>query len=343
MPGTNNLGQQLVCRNPFEWFEIHPDGQVFACCPAWLKQPLGNLLTDDLGDIWNGASAQALRQAIHDGSFRHCNRRRCPRLACVSSPVMPLAKVTEPAFREVLAAKQTVLPWGPRKLNLCYDRSCNLACASCRQTFFVADEQQRRQAEFLSERVRRELAYQARQLIISGTGDPFASVAYRRLLEDFDPVDYPQLESIHLHSNGLLWNEAAWQAMHGAQPFIRSAEISIDAASAATYAINRGGDYGLLLANLGFLSCLPIRITLSFVVQQNNYREMRDFVNMAQGFGFAVYFSQLVNWGTFRRGEFRRRAVHLPQHPEHLNFRSLLQEVADLKCVDIGNLRSVLR
>lgn len=343
MPVKSSVGQRLICRNPFEWFEIHPAGQVFACCPAWLKQPLGNLLTDDLVDIWNGASARALRQAIHDGSFRHCNRRRCPRLDCATPPVMSLAEVKEPDLRDALAAKQTLLSWGPRKLNLCYDPSCNLACASCRQAHFLPDAQQRQQAGLLSERVQRELAPQARQLIISGTGDPFASAAYRQLLEDFDPAAWPHLESIHLHSNGLLWNEAAWQAMPGAQPFVRSAEISVDAASAATYALNRGGDYAQLLANLTFLARLPMAITLSFVVQQNNYREMQDFVNLAQGFGFAVYFSQLVNWGTYRREEFRRRAVHLSQHPEHRNFCSLLQEVADLPGVDIGNLRPVLR
>lgn len=131
--------------------------------------------------------------------------------------------------------------------------------------------------------------------------------------------------------------------MQAAQPFVRTAEISVDAASAATYALNRGGDYEQLLANLSFLARLPIAITLSFVVQQNNYREMQAFVNLAQGFGFAVYFSQLVNWGTFRREEFRRRAVHLSQHPEYGHFCSLLQQVADLPGVDIGNLRPVVR
>lgn len=334
--------ERTICHNPFEWFEIHPDGQVFACCPAWLKRSLGNLLTDDLDDIWNGVTARDLRRSIHDGSFRHCNRRRCPRLINGTAPVGQFGELEDGVVRDVFEARQTRLPWGPQKLNLCYDRSCNLACSSCRPGVYVANEEERRRAEVLSDRLQRELAPQARQMIISGTGDPFASASYRRLLEAFVPSNYPHLESIHLHSNGLLWDASAWQSMQAVQPFVRTAEISIDAASAATYGVNRGGDFERLLENLTFLASQPMAITLSFVVQQNNYREMADFVCLAQGYGFAVYFSQLVNWGTFRREEFRRRAVHLPDHPEHAAFCAMLREVAKRPRVDIGNLQPVL-
>jgi len=334
--------QQIICHNPFEWFEIHPDGQVFVCCPAWLKRSLGNFLTDGLDEIWNGTRARELRRSIHDGSFRHCNRARCPRLLNGTAPVAKLSALHKGVVRDVFETKQTLLPWGPQRLNLCYDRSCNLACVSCRSETYVVSEEERRRAEALSDRVQRELAPQARQLIISGTGDPFASRAYRRLLEEFVPRDYPRLESIHLHSNGLLWNSAAWQSMQAAQSFVRTAEISVDGASAAVYRKNRGGDFELLLENLTFLASLPIAITLSFVVQQNNYHQMADFVGLAQGFGFAVYFSQLVNWGTYDRSEFRRRAVHLPDHPEYARFCNLLREVATQQGVDVGNLQSVL-
>lgn len=334
--------QRWICRNPFEWFEIHADGQVFACCPSWLKRPLGNLLTDTLAEIWNGTTARQLRQSVHDGSFRHCNRQRCPRLARHTAPFVPVSSLTEEAFAAIFKTRQTRLPWGPRTLNLCYDRSCNLACPSCRKSLWVASGTERQRAMQITERIQRELAGQARHLILSGSGDPFAGEAYRRLLEDFVATDYPQLESIHLHSNGLLWNPAAWQTLAGAGEFVRSAEISVDAASPATYAINRGGDFRRLLENLAYLATLPMAITLSFVVQQNNYREMPDFVDLARGFGFAVYFSQLVNWGTFHRDEFRRRAIHLPDHPENQQFRSLLEKIAPLKGVDIGNLGPVL-
>jgi len=46
--------------------------------------------------------------------------------------------------------------------------------------------------------------------------------------------------------------------------------------------------------------------------------EMPDFVSLGKLLGFdTVYFSQLVNWGTYSEEEFRNRAIYLPAHPKH--------------------------
>ncbi len=74
------------------------------------------------------------------------------------------------------------------------------------------------------------------------------------------------------------------------------------------------------------------------MAQRNNYREMPQFVDLARRLGGRVYFSQLVNWGTFSRQEFQRRAVHLPGHPEHSDFLACLKRVAAVPGVDLGNL-----
>ena len=51
---------RLICTQPFNWCEIHTDGSVFACCPSWLSEPLGNLLQTPFQDIWNGFGCPAL-------------------------------------------------------------------------------------------------------------------------------------------------------------------------------------------------------------------------------------------------------------------------------------------
>ncbi|HWO43631.1 MAG TPA: hypothetical protein VNO43_17720 [Candidatus Eisenbacteria bacterium] len=160
----------------------------------------------------------------------------------------------------------------------------------------------------------------------------------------------PNLRHIHLHSNGLLWTEAMWRTIpEDIRVLIRSCEISIDAARSDTYAINRrGGNFSKLLANLNFISALrrdgPLEfVKISMVVQANNFREMPAFVRLGERFGFdSVYFSQLVNWGTFSDAEFRSRAVHLPAHPAHREFAQLLRSPS-LKhpLVDLGNLTTI--
>ena len=118
----------------------------------------------------------------------------------------------------------------------------------------------------------------------------------------------PALEKIHLHSNALLWTPRTWQTIpEEIRALVRSAEISIDAASAETYALNRrGGEFGAVIRNFEFiggeLRCRGPLETLCFsmVVQHNNFREMPDFVRLGKRFrADRTYFSQLLNWGTF--------------------------------------------
>ncbi len=333
----------LICTHPFEWFEIHPDGKVFSCCPAWLRTPIGNLLEQPLMEIWNGPAARGLRSNIHNRTFHNCSRKRCPRLATSAPPVMPLRAVTDEQLREALQKRRTTLPFGPKILNLCFDLSCNLACPSCRREITVATGATRQQAETLAKRLVEQAAPHAETLIVSGFGDPFGSPTYRNLLQGINEQTWPRLRQVNLHTNGQLWDESTWNRLPGLQPLVHSAEISIDAASAATYAQNRrGGDFGRLLANLDFIRTLPISLKFSCVVQHNNFQELPAFTELATHYGASAYFSQLVNWGTFSREEFLRRAVHIQSHPDHGDFLAVLRQLRNKPGIDLGNLTPLL-
>lgn len=334
---------RLICTRPFTWCEIHADGSIFACCPSWLSVPLGNLLQTPFAAIWNGLNATTQRRSVLDGRFGQCNQLRCPHLAGKTAPVMRL-KDAEPAdLRDALEHGILHLPMGPRRINLCYDHSCNLACGSCRRDFMQPGRRTQGRIREIEARWRGAIAPHIEEMTISGFGDPFGSFSYRALLQGVDPVAFPRLHTIRLHTNGLLWDHAMWESMPCAREFVRSAEISIDAASPSTYAVNRrGGDFTRLLDNLAFIQSLNIPVKLSFVVQQNNYLEMPDFVALAHGLGFEVYFSQLVNWGTFSEQEYIGRAVHHRDHPEYAEFIRILRWVAGMDRVDVGNLRPLL-
>ncbi len=330
--------ERLVCTRPFEWFEIHPGGDVFACCPAWLKTPLGNLLSDPLETIWNGPAARRIRTAIVDGSFQCCRRSRCPKLRSAAGPVRRVADIVDNEVREAIRTGTTALPYGPKRLHLCFDRGCNLACPSCRTQFHCHAEDNGSSVALLR-RLEEAALREAAEIRLSGTGDPFASPVYCRMLRDLQPRNHPRLRRIHLHTNALLWDAPMWRTLSGIHPLVRSAEISVDAATEETYALNRrGGDFSRLLRNLDFVSSLSLRVTLSFVVQANNWREMPAFAQLGARYGFGVYFSRLVNWGTFSRAELARRAVHLPTHPEHPIFMETLEALAPMEHVDLGNL-----
>src|SRR5262245_23950580 len=120
---------ELFCKRPFEHFEIQHNGLAYLCCPSWLPTPLGEVSGDDPGALWNGQTAQSIRESILDGSFRHCTGG--PFLTTATGPVQLRTDVTDPVSLEIIRDRKLVMErigW----LNLAYDRSCNLSCPTCR-------------------------------------------------------------------------------------------------------------------------------------------------------------------------------------------------------------------
>jgi len=349
MPNHN----KLFCSKPFKWFEVtgfkNPKGDVYMCCPGWLSTPIGNLQNQSVEEIWNGKKAQKIRRSILDGTFDYCNRKTCPFLQTVSGPVQKVPDVEEEDLKEIIAKDLVVLPHGPREINCSYDRSCNLSCPSCRVEVII-ETQHEQQILNIQEKLNKEAFKDAWLIYITGSGDPFGSPYFSRLLRSMKIAEMPNLPKVRLHTNALLWTPRIWcQIPKEVRTLIRSAEISIDAATSETYAFNRrGGDFDRLLQNLEFISSLrregPLEeVTISMVVQENNFREMPEFVRIGQRFQFdIVYFSQLVNWGTFSKDEFQLRAIHLPDHPRHQELAGVLTEdILKDPIVYLGNLTDV--
>lgn len=346
-------GQRLFCAKPFEWFEVshvERSGEIYMCCPSWLDKSIGNLHEQSVEEIWNSPRARDIRRSILDGTFEYCNASRCPYLQTTSGPVQPADSVTSERLRAAIADDLRILPWGPKKVICSYDQSCNLSCPSCRTAIIVESD---RRAELLGiqQKLQREALPAAEYLYITGSGDPFGSPTFRHWLRTMNTEQMPELDCIHLHTNGLLWDRRMWSSIPPAtRSLIKSAEVSIDAATPPTYAVNRrNGSFDRLLDNLDFISELraqgPLEyLKISMVVQANNFREMPAFVRMGRRLDLdVVYFSQLVNWGTFTEREFRQRAIHLEGHAQHEELIAVLAstELQD-PIVDAGNLTSTM-
>lgn len=334
--------QQLVCTRPYEWFEIHRHGIVFMCCPAWLKRPIGNLLEQSVSEIWNGQVARELRKSIANGSFHNCSKTRCPFLLSGQEPVQQFRDIVAPNMIRALSSNSGIVAAPPPRLNLCFDYRCNLACPSCREDQLLMDEMEKEKVRQITTIIKEQLLDSATEVTMSGHGDPFASPAYREVLQHLNQQG-AQGPKLRLHSNGQLWTQKRWDQFSNLHDRVTAAEISVDAASADTYQRNRpGGDFSVLQENLEYLAQQPFPLTLSMVVQANNFAEIPQFVELAAKLHARVYLSQLVNWGTFDKHEFLARAVHLPDHPQHNQLRTVLGKICSLSRVDLGNLAPLL-
>lgn len=310
-----------VCLKPFIELDVL-ESSAHLCCASWLPTSVGNLATSEWQEVWNGPAAHAIRTSMLDGSYRFCNKRTCP--AIQSNQLMPIAQLqADPHWSEIIEARATEMPRGPEMVNLAYDRTCNLACPSCRKERYAADDATRARYDSMQERAILPLLKNAKTVFVTGSGDPFASKNFRRLMEQLTAEEYPELKFI-IMTNGMLFTPRQWAAFPSLHRRVESLRISLDAATGPTHELlRRGARWPVMQENLKFAGELLADglvddFMLSFTVQAENYREMGDAVDLARAVGSSgIYFGRITNWGTFTPAEYDRKAVFVPGHPEH--------------------------
>lgn len=340
---------------PFKFIEVTgwspPKGDVFLCCPNWLEIPVGNIRqSDSFEEIWNGEKAQEIRRSILSGSFVHCNHSVCPFLQSMTGTVKRIGDVNDKELLGIIRNELTRLPSGPKEVRCSYDKSCNLSCPTCR-TEVIIENNYKQEIEEIQIRLQEEALKDTHLLSITGSGDPFASPFNRKWLQSMRRESMPHLKNLHIHTNAQLWTRDMWSTLPDEiRRLVKTTEISIDAACPSTYSFNRrGGSFERLLENLEFISALrqegPLNaVTISMVVQENNFREMPDFVRLGMQFKFdVVSFGRIMNWGTFSAEEYARRAIHLDSHPKHQDLLDVLQDqVFHEPIAYLGNLTELV-
>jgi MoaA/NifB/PqqE/SkfB family radical SAM enzyme len=319
--------RRFFCPRPFEFAHIAASGDVLPCCPEYTTISYGNVLSDSVPNIWNSPQAQAMRATILDGSYAYCHLDACGYMQRGLLPGMD--ELTTPLHQRIVAQRLTTLDTMPQIYEVGYDLSCNLCCTFCRRHpipggYVNPKRVQRCHSELM------KYGRDARLLILCGKGDPFASPLIWSWLRTWDSQLFPEAK-IELQTNGLLFTPQVWASIERAHPAIVQVDISIDAATPETYAINRGGNFAVLMENLEFVSRLRrvrafTTFVLQFIVQDNNYREIPAFVKLAESLGCdLVVFTRLEDTGVLTPQEYRKRAIHDPRHPQHAAFLAFIR------------------
>ena len=294
------------CPNPF--IGLHVYNKYYLCCPGWLNTPIGNLDEDPM-DVWNGDKAHAIRRSIIDGSFNFCSK--CPVLDSMVGRKIDVGF----DYRD-----------GPKAMNLSHDRSCNLKCSFCRTGVIQAKGKEFDRLKNIQDRLMERFGHKLEQLTITGAGDAFGSKLYLGLLRSMRSEDYPNLR-ITLCTNGLLVDKC-WDSILGISKSVQEISVSVDAASAETYRKNRGANWDVLVRNLRFISDIKesqeIKFVLRYCAQENNWREMKDFVLLAKSLNVdKVIFQSIKDLGTM--DDYTESAIHLPNHEDYQGFLKMLE------------------
>ncbi len=362
---------EFICLKPWTHIELRKNLDLGLCCEDWLPEPIGSMQSaESISTQFNSERARKIRRSILDGSFAYCNKTACPHLQMGNLP----------RRRDIL--KKTILPWNrasaadkeardilqhgrdtarqPRFYQLCYDETCNITCPSCRSNTISMNQGETYERNLaVQERFYRETLTEPLQqwaiISICGSGDPFASRLYRQLQERIDGTSQPHLR-INFQTNGLLFTPRLWEQLKNIHRNVLDIIVSVDAAQASTYeAVRRGGNWDTLMQNLKFIATLRQRrafrglFRLDFVVQQRNYREMVDFIRIAEGLRVdTIQFHALMPYMehsevTIGR-EYHEHAVWLQEHPEYEQLLQVLDNPAfDSPLVNLGVLTPLRR
>ena len=324
------------CSLPFSGIEVDSTGKVYTCCVAHMPYSIGNIYEQTLEDIWKGEKAKLIRESILDGSYRYCMHTICPRIVHEDLP-------------DLREENKIELVEEPTRASLNLDSTCNLYCPSCRKTKidFNSDDQQQLKIKSGLDNVISYIFSQPSDkrisLSVTGSGDPFYSVVYRDFLFNFDPAPWPNLK-LNLVTHGVMLTEKYWDKMSKWHKRLNSIQITVDAATESTYnKLRPGGNWKTLLENLKMLGEKLIdfpetRLELYFIVQQGNYKEIVEFIDLINNLivrGNVVFvFNKIMDWGTFSYEDFKEHAIWRPDHQDYANYLSIINFVKNKQQVD---------
>lgn len=148
-----------------------PDGRVRIC--GWTDGTIGNLIEQDLDEIWKGEKAEIQRDAIRNGSFAFCRKTSCPFLE----------NDTLPDLDEEEFDRKTVTSDAPVDFSVACDYVCNHSCPSCREKVFVGDSKYTENVNIMIDKL---LPYldKADYVLTDGNGDAFASPSIMRMMQE---------------------------------------------------------------------------------------------------------------------------------------------------------------
>ncbi len=224
----------------------------------------------------------------------------------------------------------------PKIVILSCDESCNLSCPTCRSSVRGLDQDQAEKLYQKLEQILPSLLEDCELLGGLSSGEIFASHAMSKLFKTITAQKYPKL-TLSLITNLQLLTKEKWFEFKNLHDVPIRLHVSVDAAEKETYEINRrGGTWERLCENLKYFREWRKRpdnkivfLEMSFVVQKNNYHQIKDFVQFAEEMEADVAeFQKMTNWGTFSEEEYKKRNVLDPDHPEYNEVYDILRQAS---------------
>lgn len=325
-----------ICKRPFHIATVYQDGKVYTCCPAYIKgYSIGNVFEKSFNEIWNSEKAKSLRNMLVDDDYSLCDLD-----SCIQLELMDKQELKNEFYDENDMVKM------PDEIYMGWDYDCNVACITCRNKLIKNDEKTLTKLKALEESVL-EACKTAKVFYTSGSGDPFGSKYARDLIKKVIKIN-PEIK-FFIHTNGVLCTEEMCEEL-GIKDKIINVIFSIHASCEETYnKIVRFGNYNKVMKNLEWVSKLKRegqidKFILAFVAHKLNYKDMPDFIRLAEKFDATASFRHYRQWANNTEYKYDDMAVFEKTHEEYENLKNILkQDVFDSPNCNLDNLLKGIR
>lgn len=302
--------KKQICIKPFNNIEIDSFGDVYTCCPAFIKfYKIGNIWDKNIktiNDIWYSKEACALRKNLLKNNYSLCNLDICKEIRFDTDK--NIFKIKPPL---------------PEVITLAYDKECNIQCITCRDEKIKNTKEDE---EFYNERIDSvllPLLSNAKSIKLNGAGELFYSNHSRTLVKKLTEINKDVRFTIQ--TNGLLFNNANYEHL-GLKNRIENLYISIHALDKEIYEkIMVGSNLDIVLQNLKWASKLQKngeieRVFITSVISALNYKEIPKMLELAQELDIWMSFTAFYPWGTCLDNKYEELSVWDEKNPEHNDF-----------------------
>ncbi len=314
-----------ICTRPWDYLYVidAENGQVWPC--SWLNMRgsehcLGNLLEQDVEEIFESDRAKEFRESILDGSYRYCSVQEC---CFLSNDWLP--EISEKEFNELIASSV------PTKFNLAYDETCNHACPSCRNECFKGSKEYYDKVDTIGEKLLPFLN-NATYVSANGRGDLFACEHILQLLERLNPnrEDFVFL----IETNASLFDAAHFKRIEHLSKFSIKVTATVNSFVDSTYRYLNGfaNHVDKVIDNLRYMKGLREKgqikkLTLSMVVQESNFRELPEWTRRCfEEFGADNVRIRGIMQFSMDENEFWYKDVFNPAHPFYSEVLEILKD-----------------
>ena len=310
------------CHRPFTSVYLATEGEVWPC--GWMHFVMGNLYEQNLDEIWSSEAAQKARESILNGSFAFCR--------AISCPFMERDELPDLSEEEI--ERQAVPLETPSYITIANDRTCNIACTSCRSCVQGPDAGEREKIDDALERIL-PFANQARILDMNGQGEFLANPSFVKFLSKLRPVhkDF----QISFETNGVLFDAAHWARFSHLGDYNLSLVVTVNSLDRGIYRYLTGGFDHLekVMDNLRFLSGLRReekinRLTVTTVVQECNFWEVPEYIRTFSHSGEfevdAIQIKPIYNWFKMDPEVYWFKNILNPLHPYHKEYLNMLAD-----------------